>query len=115
MKRLPIALCLIFLWCPTVNAEEYQAPLASRQEAERVQIDKEMASWHGFDVNKLLAQIGPPTSTYSMPNGDVIYIYDYSRAIPQFGITNVCVKNYVVAKTTSLIYAHSFRGCVSLI
>ena len=36
-------------------------------------------SWVGKDINKLVAQIGYPDSTYVLPNKNKVYVYEKSR------------------------------------
>ncbi len=38
-------------------------------------------SWVGKDINKLVAQIGYPDSTYVLPNKNKVYVYEKSRVV----------------------------------
>ena len=82
------------------------------QKARRLEVEQALASWHGLDVNKLLVQFGPPTSTYVMPSGDIIYTFFWSRTLPGLDWNFECSKSYVVNKSTSLITGTSYKGCV---
>lgn len=47
-----------------------------RQVATQAAYDNLIHKTVGQDVNWLIAHIGPPSSTYDMPNGNIQYIYD---------------------------------------
>ena len=47
-------------------------------------------SWVGKDVNVLIAQVGYPDSTFTLPNNNKVYVYERSRTYsipsgPMFG------------------------------
>ena len=112
MKKLFITLLMVDLCagCATSGPSNEQ-----RVEAERSQLEESLTSWNGADVNKLITQLGAPSSTYVMPNGNVIYTYDNSMSLPGFGGYNfpyICIKNYIVDKSTGLIVGHGYKGCV---
>jgi len=47
-------------------------------------------SWIGRDINTLIAQVGYPDSTFTLPNNNKVYVYERSRTYsipsgPMFG------------------------------
>ena len=53
----------------------YGCVIKPKQTAEYVKKDQDAV---GQDVNLMIGRIGPPSSTYEMPNGNVQYIYEKS-------------------------------------
>src|SRR5579871_1942932 len=43
--------------------------------ATREGLEARLRAWEGRNVNDLIAKVGPPTSTFQMPNGNTIYTY----------------------------------------
>ena len=82
------------------------------QKRQRLEVEQALTSWHGADVNKLILQFGPPTSTYVMPNGDVIYTFYSTKTIPGLDWKYECSKNYYVNKSASMIMGTSYKGCL---
>lgn len=76
---------------------------AARASAERESI---LSSWHGRNINDLIAQRGAPTSTYQLPNGNVMFtwVYDFFNPMPP------CKLSYLADKSTSMILSHSTQG-----
>jgi hypothetical protein len=88
---------------------------------------KIVQSWVGSDINRLIASWGPPTSTYNMPNGDVVYTWfrqsnesvntgynQYTRQI-QTNRTSLHCETSFTTDRNGRIYTWSFKGnnCVA--
>lgn len=109
MKALTASALLVVLLtgCEELPPKPQVPTYAERQAT----FEHSLASWDGADVNQLIAQFGSPTSTYTMPNGNVLYTYTsggYFASVPIF-----CTKNFVVSSSTGRIVGHSYNGkCV---
>lgn len=94
---------------PQPSVESVRAKVDADRAARQREMEKAMASWEGADINKLLGQWGPPSSTFVLPNGNTTYTYDNSLTLEGFRI--LCMKNIVADKSSGRIIAHSIRGC----
>jgi hypothetical protein len=83
---------------------ERDANLARQRQQKLEQLDRELSSWHGADINVLISQWGAPSSTYTLPNGNLTYSYTWSIA------ELFCTKNFTVDQNTARIISHSWRG-----
>lgn len=74
-------------------------------------------NWLGRNINDLIASIGPPQGQSQMPNGNMMYQFQYPNVLPGFNgpLTFKCDVTFVSDKTTSRIIGHSSNGmtCVA--
>ena len=79
------------------------------------EFDQKLLTWHGQDINALIEKRGAPTSTYKMPNGNIMYTFDNNIVAPGlFGgvpVVFLCTINFVVDQYFNRIVSHSFTGC----
>lgn len=98
-----------------VSPPNNPTPPIRSEDDRRAEFDQKLATWHGHDINELILKRGAPTSTYRMPNGNMIYTYTNSIVVPPlFGgmpMVLTCTVNYAVDTSFSLIVGHSFTGC----
>lgn len=115
MSKKALALIIVFsiAGCATQNSLEEQRQERDtnleKQRQERVEKqNQELSAWHGKDINVLIAQWGAPTSTYQLPNGNMMY--SYTRSIGEI----FCTRSFTVDKKLGLIINHSLNGFCNL-
>ena len=95
-------------------------PLAIGCKSPSSKYGETLQTWVGADINNLIRNGGPPTSTYNLPNGNMVYTWDRSSqgsmAMPMAGggviargFTVSCVTN-MTADTSGTIVGWQFRG-----
>jgi hypothetical protein len=110
--RGPILLALLLIALSACESPPTQPAVSNQQRL--ANIDGHLAEWHGHNVNDLIAQNGPPTSTFAMPNGNMMYTYSRTTPMPDlYGnpVPLYCIVHYVVDKDSQTVVAHSFQGC----
>ena len=65
----------------------------------------------GKDINDAIGSYGPPTSTYAMPNGDVLYTYDYSKTVPGYTAPIFIKCTLTLQAHASTIVRAGLQGC----
>ena len=63
----------------------------------REKINNALLSLHGTDINLLIPQLGAPTSTYVLPNGNTMYTYTINH------LAGPCKEVFTVDTKTGLI------------
>lgn len=108
-KTLALIIAILIAGCATQKTMEEQNADFEKQRQERVEKQNQvLSSWHGKDINILIAQWGVPTSTYQLPNGNMMY--SYTRSIGEIS----CTKGFIVDNKSGLIISHSLNGFCNL-
>jgi hypothetical protein len=77
-------------------------------------IERVLDSWNGRNVNDLIGNLGPPTSTFAMPNGNTMYTFTRTWPMPDLNggsVTLYCTVHYVVDRQSQAVIGHSREGC----
>lgn len=79
------------------------AGCASQPPATEQAFEKRLNLWIGKDVNALVQKLGPPNSTFKMPNGNVMYTYARSNTVQLQGYT-------LPSQTTGTVVGNAVYG-----
>ena len=109
MKALILGIVCVIAGCTTQNPPERQnADFEKQRQAKVEKLNSELMSWHGKDINILIAQMGAPTSTYQMPNGNIMY--SFTRSVGEI----FCTRSFTADKLSGLIIGSSWKGFCAL-
>ena len=77
----------------------------------RAEQQKALDNLMGRDINEVIGSFGAPTSTYTMPNGDVLYTYVHSATYPGYTAPITITCTMTIQVHGSVVIRAGLQGC----